>query len=84
MRSGIARFFVSLYSTKMRGGYLRFQAQYLRKIHIPAWGSLDGKMRRRLVAVSESNDAQERNAIVAQLYRLSPAESKLIEGKGQA
>ena len=35
MRSGIARLFVSLYCTRMRGGYLRFQAQYLRKIRIP-------------------------------------------------
>jgi hypothetical protein len=35
MRSGIARLFVGLYSTKMRGGYLRYQAQYLRKIRLP-------------------------------------------------
>ncbi len=35
--SGIAKFFVSTYSTKMRGGSLRFQAQYLRHICIPQW-----------------------------------------------
>ena len=30
LRSGIARLFVSVYTTRMRGGYLRFQAQYLK------------------------------------------------------
>lgn len=35
LKSGIARLFVAAYSTRMRGGYLRFQAQYLRRIRIP-------------------------------------------------
>ncbi len=48
MRSGIARLFVSLYSTKMRGGYLRFQAQYLRRIRLPLWESVNTAMRERL------------------------------------
>lgn len=37
LRSGIARLFVSIYSTRMRGGYMRFQAQYLRRIRVPFW-----------------------------------------------
>ena len=28
---------VAIYSTRMRGGYLRFQAQYLRRILVPLW-----------------------------------------------
>ena len=38
--SGIARLFMSIYSTKMRGGYLRFQAQYLRRIRVPLAGMM--------------------------------------------
>ncbi len=80
MRSGIARLFVSLYSTKMRGGYLRFQAQYLRRIRLPRWDSVSVEMRDRLKRFSETNDRHELNEIVASLYGLSADEMKLIEG----
>lgn len=33
--SDIAQFFVECYGVRMRGGYLRFQAQYLRRIRVP-------------------------------------------------
>ena len=80
MRSGIARLFVSLYSTKMRGGYLRFQAQYLRRIRLPLWESVSVQMRDRLKCFSETNDRHELNEIVARLYDLSADEMNLIEG----
>ena len=38
--SGIARLFVATYSTRMRGGFLRFQAQYLRRIRVPKWADV--------------------------------------------
>lgn len=81
MRSGIARLFVSLYSTRMRGGYLRFQAQYLRRIRLPQWESVDEPMRERLRRYPETNDHQELNEIVARLYGLSGDEMALIGGK---
>lgn len=34
--SKVGQFFVQSYGTRMRGGYLRFQAQYLRRIRVPA------------------------------------------------
>ena len=80
MRSGIARLFVSLYSTKMRGGYLRFQAQYLRRIRLPLWESVSAEMRDRLKRFSETNDRHELNEIVASLYGLSADEMIMIEG----
>lgn len=40
LSSKIALFFVWSYAVKMRGGYLRFQAQYLRRIRIPSKDSL--------------------------------------------
>jgi hypothetical protein len=81
MRSGIARLFVSLYCTRMRGGYLRFQAQYLRKIRIPKWQDVSVNLRARLAQYAEVNDRHALNEIVSELYGLSPAELKLIEGK---
>ena len=84
MRSGIARLFVALYSTKMRGGYLRFQAQYLRRIRLPLWENVSTSMRERLKRYSETNDRHELNQIVANLYGISPGEMALIEeGRGQ-
>jgi hypothetical protein len=80
MRSGIARLFVALYSTKMRGGYLRFQAQYLRRIRLPLWENVSTSMRERLKRYSETNDRHELNQIVASLYDISAGEMALIEG----
>ncbi|AML53808.1 Eco57I restriction-modification methylase domain-containing protein [Falsihalocynthiibacter arcticus] len=82
MRSGIARLFVALYSTKMRGGYLRFQAQYLRRIRLPLWENVSIPMRERLKRYSETNDRHELNKIVASLYGISASEMALIEGSG--
>ena len=81
MRSGIARLFVSLYCTRMRGGYLRFQAQYLRKIRLPKWQDVSAELRQRLADYAETNDRHALNEIVSELYGLTPAELKLIEGK---
>ncbi|MCY4174292.1 MAG: Eco57I restriction-modification methylase domain-containing protein [Cyanobacteria bacterium MAG CAR3_bin_5] len=81
MQSGIARLFISLYSTRMRGGYLRFQAQYLRRIRLPRWESLSDSVRERLKHYSETNDQQELNEIVMSLYGLSSDEMTLVEGE---
>lgn len=46
--SGIARLFVAVYSTKMRGGFLRFQAQYLRRIRLPRFEDIAPELGRNL------------------------------------
>ncbi|PZX36244.1 TaqI restriction endonuclease [Roseinatronobacter thiooxidans] len=79
MRSGIARLFVALYCTRMRGGYLRFQAQYLRKIRIPKWSDVSAELRDKLAKYAQTNDRHSLNEIVSELYGLSLAELKLIE-----
>lgn len=35
LMSAVGQFFVECYGVRMRGGYLRFQAQYLRRIRVP-------------------------------------------------
>ena len=84
MRSGIARLFVSLYSTKMRGGYLRFQAQYLRKIRLPHWHAVPEPVQHRLAEAARKNDTEEIGELVATLYGLSSAELRLIGGEASA
>ena len=46
--SRIAEAFISAYGVKMRGGTLRFQAQYLRKIRVPAPEAISPAIARRL------------------------------------
>ncbi|MFT3899612.1 MAG: Eco57I restriction-modification methylase domain-containing protein [Gordonia sp. (in: high G+C Gram-positive bacteria)] len=40
LRSGIAHLFVAAYSVKIGGGYLRFQAQNLKRIRVPQWDTI--------------------------------------------
>lgn len=46
--SRIAEAFIAAYGVKMRGGTLRFQAQYLRKIRVPAPESIPTEIANRL------------------------------------
>lgn len=78
LQSGIARLFVSTYSTQMRGGYLRFQAQYLRKIRLPSWDCIADAVRGQLLEAADNKDAAFRNRVVAALYGLTEAESQLL------
>ena len=83
LRSGIAELFVSIYATRMRGGYLRFQAQYLRRIRLPDWQDVPTVLRSELVEVAVHNDAGACNRAVAKLYGLSRKERSAIVGDGE-
>lgn len=79
LMSGIARLFVGMYSTKMRGGFLRFQAQYLRRIRLPRWNELPDGKRRALIASAKAGDQSACNDLVADIYGLGADERELIE-----
>ena len=64
LQSGIAELFVNTYSTKMRGGYLRFQAQYLRRICVPFWRDVPEHLRCELVAAAKNGDISRRNEAI--------------------
>ena len=83
LRSGIARLFVSIYSTRMRGGYLRFQAQYLRRIRLPRWQDVSDSLKAELTDAAERGDQAACNAASFRLYGLSPAEHAAIDGNGR-
>jgi hypothetical protein len=78
--SRIARLFVATYSTRMRGGFIRFQAQYLRRIRLPRWKDVEPAMRRELAAAAESLDLDACNRAAAALYGLTPSELATLEG----
>ena len=79
LMSGIARLFVSIYSTKMRGGYLRYQAQYLRRIRLPRWQDIPDSLRRELMSAAQRQDVAACNSATFELYSLSSEERTVVE-----
>ncbi|TQF29153.1 Eco57I restriction-modification methylase domain-containing protein [Bradyrhizobium sp. UNPA324] len=76
--SDVTRAFITLYSTKMRGGYLRFQAQYLRRLRLPHWGDVPAALRKSLIKAGRSRDASACNAATELLYNLTAKERKAL------
>lgn len=74
LRSSITLMTVATYCTRMAGGFLRFQAQYLRRIRLPLWREVEPSMRERLIAASASRVQGEVDAPVFELYGLSAGE----------
>lgn len=72
--SDIAQLFVESYSVKIRGGYLRFQAQYLRRIRIPHMESITDADQAELVAVFRARDSHKATQIATRLYGLNLTE----------
>ena len=77
LTAGIAELFVAAYSTRMRGGYLRFQAQYLRRIPLPPWASLKPALRERLTVAGAEEDHDAAHSLTAEAYGLSAGEADL-------
>ncbi|MDC8770046.1 Eco57I restriction-modification methylase domain-containing protein [Roseateles albus] len=76
--SSVARQFVAAYSTTMRGGFLRFQAQYLRRIRLPNWASVPEAMRTRLAQAAMSLDLPECDSAACELYGLTSEEAAML------
>ena len=81
--SGIARLFVAVYSTRMHGGYLRFQAQYLRRIRLPHWRQVPDDIKRALIEAAERGDRTACNNAVFKLYGLDAGERAALGGNGE-
>ena len=80
--SSLTRLFVATYSTKMHGGFLRFQAQYLRRIRIPCWGDVSVALREELAAAAMRRDLAACNRAVVKLYGLTRDERATLERDG--
>ena len=81
--SEIARLFVATYSTIMSGGFLRFQAQYLRRIRLPLWKDVAEDLREELIMAAKSRDLKACNKAAFKLYGLNQEERAVIGGNGE-
>jgi len=75
LRSSITVMTVAAYCTRMAGGFLRFQAQYLRRIRLPQWGQVSEALRMALIAAASAQDQAVIDAPVFALYGVSPSEA---------
>ncbi|MBA2237436.1 MAG: Eco57I restriction-modification methylase domain-containing protein [Lysobacter sp.] len=76
LRSSLTLMTVATYCTRMSGGFLRFQAQYLRRIRLPRWCDVEETMRTRLIDAASSMDQREIDVPVSELYQLSADEAQ--------
>lgn len=74
LRSSVTLMIVATYCTRMSGGFLRFQAQYLRRIRLPRWRDVDVETRSQLIAVASSSSQEDIDKPVFKLYELTSAE----------
>ncbi len=82
LRSSVTRLFIATYSTKMRGGFLRFQAQYLRRLRLPHWENVPEAIRTELRNAAEAQDPAACNRATFALYGLTHEEQAALGGNG--
>jgi len=63
-----ATLFVDAYTTKMRGGWLRFQAQFLRRIRVPRPDAVKAVEARALATAFRSRDREIASRVSADIY----------------
>jgi hypothetical protein len=80
--SRVTRLFIETYSTKMRGGYLRFQAQYLRRIRIPYWQDVSEDLRERLIHAAIKRDLYACDQAAFDLYGIRQSEQLYLAENG--
>jgi hypothetical protein len=81
LSSRLALAFIAAYSPRMRGGNLRFQAQYLRRIRIPDWATVGPALRQKLSSAAIMQDSNLADSAVRELYGLDESTWEIL---GQA
>lgn len=71
LSSRVALFFVWSYAVKMRGGYLRFQAQYLRRIRLPNPDAIPAPLADALKAGFRARDFALLDRLALEAYGLA-------------
>lgn len=70
LMSDVAHMFIEAYSVRMRGGFFRFQAQYLRRIRLPRIEQIDATACGELAAAFERRDREMATRAALPLYGL--------------
>ena len=68
--SEFTKLFIEAYSTKISKGYLRFQAQHLRKIRLPSWDTIDAQLQLDMIEAGKSNDTNKHTSLTSKMYGL--------------
>lgn len=76
--SNITKLFITTYSTKIAKGYLRFQAQHLRKICLPLWDDLSSSLKNELIDAGKNDQFEVFTKLAAEAYKLTKKEKNII------
>lgn len=68
--SDVAQAFIEAYGVRMRGGTLRFQSQYLRKIRVPNPGDISESLAASLALAFDQSDRAEASRLARLAYGL--------------
>ncbi|SCL24875.1 TaqI-like C-terminal specificity domain-containing protein [Micromonospora nigra] len=71
--SRVAQAFVEAYAVRMRGGTLRFQAQYLRRIRVPRPETISAADRAALAAAFDARDTRAATEAALRVYGIEDA-----------
>jgi hypothetical protein len=70
LMSAVGEFFIHCYGVRMRGGYLRFQAQYLRRIRVPAPEGITTKLAATLQRAFDQQDVALATRAALEAYQI--------------
>jgi len=70
LMSEVGQFFIQCYGVRMRGGYLRFQAQYLRRIRVPDPANLSPRLEESLRQAFDTQDFELANMAAREAYQI--------------
>lgn len=76
--SPVAQSFIATYSLRMRGDFLRYQAQYLRRIRIPHWNDVSNRLQEMLIVAGEARDQALIQLAVQELYDIDDVAWQLL------
>jgi hypothetical protein len=74
LSSRVAHAFIAAYSPRMRGNFLRFQAQYLRRICIPRFDAMSKATQKEVLAAARSSSQVEKDRVMRKIYGLKSGE----------
>lgn len=76
--ASVAQFFIEAYGVRMRGGYLRFQAQYLRRLRVPSPATISESAAGKLREALQTHSVALADEVALELYGLTETEAKIL------
>ncbi|UST92729.1 Eco57I restriction-modification methylase domain-containing protein [Pseudomonas siliginis] len=78
MLSRMVKLFITTYSTRIANGYLRFQAQHLRKICLPRWDEIECSLQADLICAGKADDVENYDHLAFKAYGLDAEEMEIL------